>query len=130
MKSDGTPYGPQVDFINVLAKKYDFKVQATAIPAELDTFLKATVSNSSFTRCLAAVGMGFLDFCIGSFTETAERLSLAEMSPNLFHSNRYIFSRLYVDTVWDIIMGPFKPFAFGTWLIVVVVILSKITMIF
>lgn len=120
-KADGTRYGPQVDFVAYLAKTYSFKLQEVTIPVELETDLKVTLSNSTFTRCVAAVGMGFVDICVGSFDETARRLSLSRMSPNIVHENKYIYSKKDTVTLWSKLSAPFQPFSNGVWLMIVAV---------
>ena len=120
-RADGTRYGPQVDFVAHLAKTYSFKLQEVTIPGALDTELKATLSNSSLTRCVAAVGMGFVDICVGLFTEDSQRLSMSRMSPNTVHENMYIYSKKDVVTLWSKLAAPFKPFSAWVWLMIVAV---------
>eukprot|EP00951_Prasinocladus_malaysianus_P011399 scaffold84080_cov39-Prasinocladus_malaysianus.AAC.1 len=78
--------------------------------------------SSSFTNCVYAVGLGYLDMCVGDFTITPERISMAR-----FVTTKIMVYYLAVPfddglSATESVLRVFKPFTLQVWAVVVAVL--------
>lgn len=63
-------YGPSVEFIREAARVGGFRVNITSPPEKLMNDSSEYFSDSRFDLCVYATGLGYLDFCVASYTIT------------------------------------------------------------
>ena len=111
--------GPTVEFVKEVAKRGGFYVNITEPPDEIksNSILHAG-SNSSFTQCVFATSLGYVDFCVGLFTITSVRNSMSpffvvEAQP-VYAVSREVNRNMDLTSGFVIIFRPFTP---AVWLL-------------
>jgi len=119
---DGQWHGPAFELLSHIADESGFIINITEPPAEIMDNLG---SNSSFTKCVYATALGYLDVCVAMFTLTPVRERLTtfgqiEAAPvyviSFEASTRHRIMRGFV--LWT---TPFSP---GAWLLIGATLLS------
>jgi len=115
--------GPTVNFFQQAALEGKFSMNRTAPPPWLQKKSRAFFNSSSaFDYCVYATSLGYIDFCVGMFSMTDNRIAAG----NFFK----IYSEpLYLvvfqndgeswNTFWKNVGNVFKPFTKGAWLFIV-----------
>ena len=105
--------GPVVDIIDAVQREASFRID---VDHTLPLFAKAIAKSSSkFTQCVALVGLGYYDLCIGDFSITSARHLHAEFF-TLKNDPVYLISR--IDSVYNpsLALGfVFLPFQGEVW---------------
>ena len=119
--------GPTVEFIKEVAKLSGCYLNITEPPEEIKSnSVVHTASSSSFTQCVFATALGYVDFCVALFTVTSQRNS---MTPFFVLESQpvYAFSK-EVDRNFDLTSGfmiisrPFKPAVWNLFLLTIMIL--------
>jgi len=126
--------GPTVDFIRSAALEGGFYINMTQPPEWLRNNSQEFFGNSNFDFCVYAVSLGYLDFCVGSFSINEKRSSVTTMFEL---TNDPVYLITYVDgsgrkTDWESFSTAavtiFQPFTAMAWIMIFVVCLPLLGM--
>eukprot|EP00547_Thalassionema_nitzschioides_P011430 CAMPEP_0194258138 /NCGR_PEP_ID=MMETSP0158-20130606/40688_1 /TAXON_ID=33649 /ORGANISM="Thalassionema nitzschioides, Strain L26-B" /LENGTH=658 /DNA_ID=CAMNT_0038997441 /DNA_START=110 /DNA_END=2086 /DNA_ORIENTATION=- len=114
--------GPIVDFIKEAALEGGFEIVKTAPPEWLHKGSMSFFGGSSkFDFCVYATSLGYLDFCVGSYTISTKRSSVTTM----FETESdpvYLFVHDSANDGWEEFSYNFRligqPFSYGAWLLI------------
>lgn len=116
--------GPLVHFIRDAAIKGGFKLDMQAPPEWLKNESLDFFGSSSFDYCVYATSLGYLDFCVGAYTITSKRASVA---PFFELTNDPIYLITFTgggdESSWEDFAAQlttiFQPFTYGSWIMII-----------
>merc|ERR1712238_96213 len=121
--------GPSAEFFRTAAFEGGFQINMTAPPDSLVPHSEAFFGASKFDRCVYALSLGYLDFCVGSFTINEKRSSITTMY-QLYSDPIYLIifdessengdDTLSLESFVEDLLAIFKPFTPASWLMIFV----------
>lgn len=91
-------YGPAVEFVKEAAQVGNFRINLTAPPEKLLNLSQEYFSSSRFDYCIYATGLGYLDFCVASYTITNKVwVPALDFTPKLIATNQTNPIQLFIS---------------------------------
>jgi len=120
--ANGDWTGPAVEFVSRAAALGGFNIEMVSPPVNLKADANEYFnSTSSFDYCVYAAALGYVDFCVGAFTLTNDRVSSAPWFVLGDHAIQLITFLQEPESAfmrfWDDASTLLKPFAWRVWLV-------------
>ena len=123
--------GPMVDFFQRIQALAGFQTTyLSTFPAEVDQLAARMGLSSQFDVCTLATGLGYVDVCIGAFTQNSKRSDWSHFAPHIFHAPFALAASR--ETSWlitDAVLRAFQSFSGAAWIVIAAVVIGCSTLI-